>query len=153
MTSIRTAIQQALVARLGAIAGWNAQLRGPINRGDHPIKAVVFLLAEDKRPRNNEVYFATMLVGVELTVRAEDASATLDLDTTGEPNPFLYLDRMVVLAEKAIHVPDNGWGINPGFDDVWVNGHDVGDPADDNEISALIRLSITYRHHFQDPEA
>jgi hypothetical protein len=147
MASIRDNILGALVTRLATISGWDVQLRGAVNTADAAVKAVVLFVAEDKRLANNEHYVCTMQVAVFLTARAEDAHPTTDAG-----NPYRYLDRLVVLAEKKIHDPDS-WGLNPDFTDVVVNGHDVSDPTEENEVTALMRLTFTYRHDYQDPEA
>lgn len=147
MASIRDNILNALVTRLATISGWNVQLRGSVNTADAPVKAVVFFVAEDKRLANAESYIATMQVAVFITARAEDAHSTIDAG-----NPYRYLDRLVVLAEKKIHDPDS-WGLDPDFTDVVVNGHDVADPTEENEVTALMRMTFTYRHDYQDPEA
>lgn len=147
MASIRDNILGALVTRLNGIAGWNAQLRGSTNAADSAVHAVVFFVSEEKRLANNESYSATMQVAVFITARAEDASPTVD-----GGNAYRYLDRLVVLAEKRIHAPD-AWGVTPDFTDVVVNGHDVGDPTEQNEVTALLRLTFTYRHDLDDPEA
>jgi hypothetical protein len=147
VASIRTNILLALVTRLAAIPGWAAQLRDRENGGDHPVLAVVFFFSEDKRIATNDQYQATMTVGVFIKGRIEDADPTLDAG-----NVYRYLDRLVVLAEQKIHSPDE-WGLTPGFTDVTINGHEVADPDEDNEVQALLRLTFTYRHHYQDPEA
>ena len=145
-TSIRMAIQLALVARLAAL-GWLVQLRDVENAGDAPVKAIVFQGSEDKRIENNDQYQATLQVAVEITVRAQDAHPTTDAG-----NAYRYLDRMVTLAETTIHSPD-AWGLHPDFTDVTINGHDVSDPTERNEVQALLRLQFKYRHDYQNPEA
>lgn len=145
MTSIRMNIALALVTRLAAL-GWNVQLRGTENAGDSPIKAVVFQAGEDKTITTTDQYQATLSITVEIAVRSEDASPSLDAS-----NAYRYLDRVVVLAEKKIHNPDE-WGLNPSFTDVRIDGHDVSDPNERNELSALLRLTFKYRHNYQDPE-
>lgn len=145
--SIRTNILLALVARLATIPGWVAMLRKHENVADAAVLAVVFMLAEDKRIETQDQYQATMTVGVWIKARTEDADSVLD-----EGNPYLYLDRLVVLAEKKIHDPDE-WGLHPAFTDVTVNGHDVQDPDEEQAVEALLRLTFTYRHDYQDPEA
>lgn len=144
--SIRMQIQLALVARLATISGWNAQLRGLGNEGDAAVKAIVFA-SEDKGLPTNPVYVATLNTFVEITVAPEHADPVLDLG-----NPYLYLDRMVVLAERKIHTPDE-WEPNPGFTEVLIGGHDTSDPEETNLVQALLRVTFKYRHHFQDPEA
>ncbi len=146
MTSIRMNIQLALVSRLAAL-GWNAQLRDHENTGDAPVKAIVFGPSEDKRIETSDQYQNTLNVFVEITVRVQDAHPTTDA-----ANAYRYLDRMVVLAEKKIHSPDE-WGLNPGFTDVAIAGHDTSDPNERGEVEALLRLQFKYRHNYQDPEA
>jgi hypothetical protein len=133
-----------VVARLATL-DWDVQLRGRENAGDSPVKAIVFQAGEDKRIENNEAYDATLTITVEITVRAEDADPVVD-----EGNAYRYLDRMVVLAEKQMHNPDD-WS-SVGSTRNSVDGHDVSDPGDENQVSALLRLTFRYRHHFQDPE-
>ena len=146
MASLRDVILTALVARLATISGWDAQLRGRENVAGAAVQAVVFQLSEDKDLATIDQYLASLQVGVLITAASEDADATIDAG-----NPFRYLDRQVVLAEKKIHDPDS-WGPNPPFTDVAVNGHDVVDPDEENQVRALLRLTFKYRHHFQDPE-
>lgn len=162
MASVRDNILGALVARLATIATpgptatlipWHVARQKARASGDFAVKASVFLVSESKRPRTNETYGCTMLVGVLITGRAEDVSPTLDLDEAGQPNVFRYLDRLVVAAEKKIHDPDDGWGITPSFDHVSIDGHDVDDPTEDNEVQAMLRLAIVYRHELKNPEA
>lgn len=148
MASIRDNILTALVTRLDAITGWTTQLRGSVNiAGDNGVVAIVAFVSEDKRLAASTVYTATMQVEVLITGRAEDADATAD-----DGNPYRYLDRLVVLAEKAIHTPDS-WGVTPDFTDVVVTGHEVLDPSESNEVAAVLRLQFTYRHDYQNPEA
>lgn len=146
-TSIRMSIALALVARLSTIPGWNAQLRSNENGGDFPVIAVVFFEGEAKRIATNDQYLSTMPVSVFITGRLEDADPIVD-----EGNPYRYLDRLVTLAEKKIHSPDE-WGLNPGFTDVSIEGHEVRDPDENNPMHAVLRLSFTYRHNYQNPEA
>lgn len=145
--SIRMNIALALVARLATIPGWNAQLRSSENGGDFPVIAVVFFEGEAKRIATTDQYQATAPMNVFITGRLEDADQVLD-----DGNPYRYLDRLVVLAEKKIHSPDE-WGLHPGFTDVTIEGHEVRDPDENNPMHALLRLSFTYRHDYQDPEA
>jgi hypothetical protein len=146
MASIRDGILVALVARLATIPGWSAQLRGVENIGNVPILAVVYPISEDKQLATNEDYQCTLNVGVWITIRIEDASLTLD-----GGNSFRYLDRCVTEAEKKIHDPD-AWGLEPGFTDVLINGHDVDEvDGDETALDAFLRLTFKYRHHYQDP--
>lgn len=143
MATIRANILKALVTRLEDIPGWNVQLRGAEQTGNHPIAAVVFLLGEDKPTLDSQDYTCRLTVGVEITARVDDASESLD-----DGNPFLYIDRLVGLAEKQIHSPDS-WGLEPDFTDVRIDGHDVADPPLEHDwmvVEALLRLTFTYKH-------
>lgn len=147
MASIRDNILAALVARLATIPLWTAQLRTLQNdAGAAKVLAVVAFLTEDKHLATGDQYLASMQVLVWILANGEDADATLDAG-----NAYRYLDRLVVLAEKKIHAPDS-WGLSPDFTDVQINGHDVNDPSADNQVQAHLRLTFTYRHHYQDPE-
>lgn len=147
MTSIRLQLMKQLVARLAAIDGWNAQLRDVENPSDFAISAVVFEDAENKsNQRTNTQYLAELRVAVLIKGRAADADPVLD-----EGNAYSYLDRLVTAAEKVIHAPDV-WGPNPLFDDVRIEGHEVFDPTDVNEVEALLRLTFIYRHDATNPE-
>jgi len=146
VTSIRMNIQKALVARLAALR-WNSQLHGHENSGDAPVKAITFAPTEDKRIETTDQYQATLSVFVEITVRVQDAHPTTD-----SGNAYEYLDRMVTLAEKTIHSPDE-WGLTPSFSDAAIAGHDTADPNERGEVQALLRLQFKYRHDYQDPEA
>lgn len=144
-TSIRIRIALEVVARLATL-GWNVQLRDDKgNPADSKIRAVVFQAGEDKRIENSEQYDSTLTITVEITVRAEDAHPILDAG-----NVYVYLDRMVTLAEKKMHDPDD-WSL-VGSTRNWVDGHDVSDPSEENTVSALVRLTFKYRHHYQNPE-
>jgi hypothetical protein len=154
MASIRDQILRAFVARLAAIsADWKAELRDMLNVAGAKVRAVVFAMSEDKAFANTDLYDCTLQVGVHIEVDVVDADDTLDgTGATGSANPFRYLDRMVVLAEKAVHVPDV-WDVDPGFTRVLVNGHDVMDPADENSLAAVLRVTFEYRHQVTNPEA
>lgn len=151
MASIRDNILGALVARLDAITGWNGQLRSATNvmepASTEKVLAIVAFLNEDKELSNSQQYAATMQVLVYIVANIEDADPTLD-----GSNPYRYLDRLVALAESTVHAPDS-WGIEPGFTDVQIRGHDVSDPTEANQVTAELRLVFTYRHDYQDPGA
>ncbi|MBL8752268.1 MAG: hypothetical protein JNK15_03120 [Planctomycetes bacterium] len=148
MATIRDNILNALVARLATIPGWTAQLRGLTNGAPNAtVLAVVCFLTEDKSLATNDQYQASMQVLVWIRGNPENADATLD-----GGNAFRYLDRLVALAEQQVHDPDE-WGIEPAFTEVQINGHDVLDPANDHQVQAELRLTFTYRHHYQDPGA
>lgn len=150
MATIRSTILNALVARLAAISGWTVQLRGAEQTGNHPVAVVVFMLGEDKALANNLAYQCTMTVGVEISANVADADPDLD-----DGNPYAYIDRLVAEVEKRIHVPDS-WGLTPDFTDVRVDGHDLADPPQVEEfmrVEALVRLTFTYRHSIESPEA
>lgn len=148
MASIRMQLMTTLVARLATLPGWSVRLRDLENEsGTGAVQCVVYPVSEDKRLATNDSYICTLLVGVEITARGEDASATID-----GGNPFRYLDRLLVLAESQVHQPDL-WSSAPGFTDVAVNGHDIdqvsGDPT---SVEAFLRLTFTYRHSYLSPE-
>ena len=151
MASILDQILLTLVARLAAIPQWDVQLRTGANAADAAVRATVFHISEDKDFANNEFYNCTLRVGVSIIVRMEDADPVLDVGTDGEPNPYRYFDRMRVLAEKKIHEPDS-WGFDPDFTDVKINGHEVDNPSEKNELEGLMRLTFTYRHSITSPE-
>lgn len=147
MTSIRMQLMLQLVDRLAAIDGWNSQLRDVENPSDFTISAVVFEDSENKsNQRTNTQYLAELRVAVLIKGRADDADDVID-----GGNAYRYLDRLVTAAEKVVHAPDS-WGPNPLFDDVMIEGHEVFDPTDVNEVEALLRLTFRYRHDFQNPE-
>lgn len=149
MATIRANILGALITRLQAISGWNVQLRGAENTGNHPITAIVYMLGEDKAIATNQAYDCTMTVGVEVEANVVDADPDLD-----DGNPFLYVDRLVAEVEKTIHVPDS-WGLSPDLTDVRIDGHDVADPPTEEEwmrVQALVRLTFRYRHSIESPE-
>lgn len=148
MASIRQNILDALVTRLAAISGWSAQLRGsPNSIGSAAVAAIVAPVSEDKSITTADQYQATLQVLVWIVCNAEDADGVLD-----GGNAYRYLDRLVTLAEKAIHDPDE-WGLDPAFTDVQIVGHDVSEPTEDNQVAAQLRLQFRYRHSYQDPEA
>lgn len=154
MASLRDQILMGLVDRLAAISpDWKADLRDVQNVAGAKVRAVVFFMSEDKSFANSSLYDCTLQVGVHIEVDAEDADDTLDgTGVAGSANPFRYLDRQVVLAEKAVHAPDVG-DVDPGFTRVLVNGHDVQDPTDATTFSAVLRITFEYRHQVVDPEA
>lgn len=147
MPSIRDGLLTALVARVDGITGISAELRGARNTMPSKVHAVVFPLGEDKDLANSHSYLANYQVGIALTVRREDADATLD-----GGNPYRYLDRQVTAVEQVIHAPDS-WGVSPDFTDVVVTGHEVEEPTETNEYQAVISLRFTYQHDYQDPTA
>jgi hypothetical protein len=149
MATIRYNILRALRDRLGTIAGWSASLRQEVNTGNHPVEAIVVFLGENVEIANTEQVLATMTIAVEITARIDDAADTYAGDS------FAYLDDLVALAEKKINSPDS-WGLDPGFTDLRIDGHDVADPPgvdEFTEVSALLRMTVVYRHHYQDPGA
>ena len=148
MASIRDNILNSLVTRLMTIPGWMAQLRGAQNvGGDVPVLAIVAMINEDKRLAGSDTYLATMQAEVLVQGRTEDADEMLD-----KGNPYRYLDRLVVEVEKKVHAPDS-WGLIPDFTDVVCTGHVVTDPDESNIVAAVVQLTFTYRHHYQDPAA
>lgn len=157
MASIRWTILQALEQRLNTLGRWHATLRRDVTSwpADTDVLALVFALGESKQFAASDLYDATLTVGVEITAKVKDADDDLDGDgTPGSANPYSYLDRCVVQAEKLIHSPDT-WGLAPAFTDVRVDGHDIAAPAegeDHYQVYALLRLTFNYRHRIEDPE-
>lgn len=147
MASIRDTILAALVARLDAIAGWSATLRGTVNTGvGASVQAIVYFVSEDKSVAGNDAYDCTMQVVVWIQAAEESASPSTD-----GGNPYRYLDRLVTAAEKVVHAPDS-WGPAPTFADVEILGHDVLDPSEANIFGAFLRLQFRYRHSLTNPE-
>jgi hypothetical protein len=148
MATIRRNILEALVTRLAAISGWQVSLRTVDNiTPSSGVVAVVYPVSEDKQLANSAAYLATLQVGVLITARVDELNAVVDAG-----NPFLYLDRMVSLAEARIHAPDS-WGLAPDFTDVVVNGHEVDEvDGDPTSVHAFLRLTFTYRHSITSPE-
>lgn len=145
MPSIRITLQQDLVARLGAIAGWTATHRGRENPVASPVHAIVYPASEDKELATIDTYQCSLRVEVMIVARVENTDATLDAG-----NPYFYLDRLVAAAESVLHVPDS-WGPAPGFADVRVDGHEVADPTEDNELVARLFITFKYRHLISNP--
>ena len=147
MTPLRMQLLTNLVARLASNAGWNAQLRGKDSSADAAVRAVVAYDGEDKTIETTLQYHATLQCVVFIIVREDDVDPVLD-----DGNIYRYLDRMIAVAEKTIHVPDS-WGLDvPGYDDVHINGHDVGVPSDSTELTARLSLTFRYRCAFNDPD-
>ncbi len=155
MASIRWTILEALRTRLATLAGWTVTLRRDVEaRGNSPVRATVWMVGEENTFANASQYDVTLQAAVEIEARAADADDDEDGDgTAGSANPYSYLDRMVVAAEKLIHTPDS-WGLDPAFTDVTVTGHDVAGPEDGEElhtVAALLRLTFRYRRSIEDP--
>lgn len=154
MASIRWTIMEALRDRLATLTGWDATLRRDVDtRGKEPVRATVWHVGEENEFANASSYNVRLEVIVEIEARAADADDTLDGDgTAGSANPYSYLDRMLVEAEKLIHTPDS-WGLDPAFTDVTVTGHDVAGPGDGevHTVAALLRLTFRYRRSIEDP--
>lgn len=149
MTSIRDNLCNALVARIAAIdTTWDAQLRSTANQTQDgkQVLAIVAMVNEAKQLAGSDAYSATLNVEVLIVGNAEDADATLDAG-----NPFRYLDRLVADVERVVHAPD-AWGVDPDYTDVQVTGHTVLDPSEDNTVAAVLAITFTYRHHYQDPD-
>lgn len=142
MASLRDAIVAELVTRLSANAGWTVRARAGEEATNVPVLAIVSLFGESKRPTDSLFYECTLRVGVLLLVRQADASPTTD-----GGNPYRYLDRIVALAEKAIHASE--W---PNVERVQLAGHEVEDPTDDTTLAAELNLDIAYRHNINDPD-
>lgn len=145
MTSIRYRLLRELRDRLLTIEGWDVQLRLLENTSTQTVKAVVFAASEDKSLANIQLYDATLQVGVLLTAFAADADPVVD-----DGDPYHYLDRLVVAAERAISTPQE-WTTDPSLR--WTIGHEVRDPTEGGGlVEALLRLTFTYRHLIEDPE-
>jgi hypothetical protein len=142
MASLRDGIVEELRARLAAISGWSVQRLSAEQTSNAPVVALVHVLSETKRARDTTTYVCTLLAGITLLVQREGASATLD-----DGNPLRYLDRMVVLAEKAVH---SGPWANETI--ATLQGHEIAAPGDENQLEALVRVELIYRHNFNDPE-
>lgn len=155
MASIRWTIMEALRDRLATLGGWTASMRRDVEaRGNSLVRATIWHVGEENTFANATDYDVQLEVLVEIEARAADADDTLDGDgSAGSANPYSYLDRMVVEAEKLIHTPDT-WGLQPAFTDVRVTGHDVAGPEDGEElhtVAALLRLTFRYRRSIEDP--
>lgn len=137
-----------LATRLAGIGGnWSVQLRGKDSSADAEVRAVIAYDGEDKEIETTQQYHATLQCVVFIIVHEDDVDANLDGN-----NVYRYLDRMVAAAEKVIHVPDS-WGLAvPGYEDVHINGHDVGVPSDSTELTARLSVTFRYRCAFNDPE-
>lgn len=145
MASIRDQILMALVARIDAVSGISAALRADENTVNSPVHVIVYPIGEDKGLDTSQSYNSTFRVEALLLALAGDADATLD-----GGNPYRYLDRMVTEVEKVIHEPDE-WGPAAPVTDVWIAGHDVIDPDEENEVAARISITFKYRHYYKDP--
>jgi hypothetical protein len=142
MASLRDGILEDLRARLAAIPGWNVQRLNAEQTTNAPVVAVVHTLSESKRARDTIFYACSVRVGISIFAQREDASASLDAS-----NPVRYLDRLVVLAEKAVH---SGPWANETI--ATLQGHEVAPPGDPNVLEALVTVSFEYRHNFDNPE-
>lgn len=140
-------IAMALQQRLAAISGWVAVLRGSETSIQAPIVAIVVPIGEEKNLANSQSYDARWRLEVVLVARAENADPSLD-----GGNAYRYLDRLVVEVERVVHDPDS-WGFSPTFTDVQVDGHEVLDPDENNEVVGRVFMTFRYRHDYQDPEA
>jgi len=145
MASIRDLILTELVTRVDAITGVSAALRSDENTVDSDVHAIVYPIGEDKSLDTGQSYNATYRVEVLLIALVGNADPDMD-----GSNAYRYLDRMVTEVEKVIHVPD-AWGPAAPVTDVWIQGHDVVEPDEENEIAARISLTFKYRHDYRDP--
>ncbi len=145
--SIRVALQTLLVERLAEIDGWTAAHRGRENDVAAAVHAIVFPASEDKTLATIDQYQCNLRVEVLIVARIENTDPTID-----DGNAYRYLDRLVAEAEAVIHAPDT-WGSNPAFTDVHVDGHEVGEPDENNELVARLFLTFKYRHSITDPGA
>jgi hypothetical protein len=151
VASIRDQILGVLVAHLKTLPNWTAQLRSLRNLGaEYQRRAIVFLIGEQKQFANQVLYACTLQVRVLVSVHSEDADADIDA-TDDEPqgDAYRYLDRCVVELEAAVADPEIAWP--DGFSELLIDGHDQADPTGDNEVEAVLRLTITYRHNVDDP--
>lgn len=142
MASCRDQIAQELVARLGAISGWT------VARGDRgapasnvPVLAMVYQIGENKTVGSTEHYACTLRLGVILRSGIEHASPTVD-----GGNGQRYLDRLITLAEQAVHSAD--W---PDQVLQAIEGHEIAPPGESSVLEALVSISFQYRHQFDDP--
>lgn len=148
MTSIRFQLLQEFAARIDAINGIDGAVRGTTQERDgSAVTALVAPSGEQKAPLTSEDYDCTYNAEVLVTVNIEDADVVID-----EGNPYAYLDRVLVLIERVVHDPVE-WDTPARLLRIDITGHEVDDPSDDNELSALLYVTFTYRHHFQDPES
>jgi hypothetical protein len=144
--TIRMLLQDAFVARLAAIEGVDAQLRGTVNeQGTAPVQVVVYFVSEDKKLATNMHYAATMTLGVEVQVSA----SAMSLSDSG--NIFKTLDRWVSAVEQVVHLPDS-WGTTPDYTDVLVLGHETLDPQQELEGIGMVRVQVSYRHSIEGPQ-
>lgn len=148
MSTIRDSILLAIAARIQeAQASWDVQVRDASNKGTFPM-AVVYFVGEDKRGAGNDSYGCSLPFAIDIHGAPEDATEADD-----GSNAFRYLDRLVGMAEAAMHAPDS-WGVDPGFTDLVIDGHDVAEISDeDQSVSALLRLTVTYQHSLSGPQA
>lgn len=143
MTSCRDRIAEELVVRLRTNAGWTVERGERAGVGNVPVLAVVYQIGENKRVASTEHYACTLRLGVLLRSGVERASPTLD-----GGNAQRYMDRLLTLAEKAVHA--STW---PDEVIVSLEGHEVAPPGEANQIEALLTITFEYRHEFADPEA
>ncbi len=142
MASLRDQIATELVARLDALTGWAATLRGGDEVTNVAVLAIVAILGESKRPRDSLMYACTLQLGVLIRGRHEDADPTLD-----GYNPVRYMDRLVATAERAVHA--SPWQ-NEAL--ISITGHTVDASEDPNVFEATLTLTVDYRHNFDDPD-
>lgn len=142
MASLRDQIATELVARLDALTGWAATLRGGDEVTNVAVLAIVAILGESKRPRDSLMYACTLQLGVLIRGRREDADPTLD-----DENPVRYMDRLVASAERAVHA--DPW---PNDEVVSITGHTVDASDDPTVLEATLTLTVDYRHNFDDPD-
>lgn len=146
MASIRRQIVVQLRDRLRTISGWDVQIAGAVHNPAAVVHVDVFYDSEDKSIENSEQYSSRLQVGALIVGRVEDADPDPIADGGDDGMPVLYIERLVQLAEEKIHAPD-AWGVEPGFTDVVVTGHEVGEPDDASLIGAMLNLQFTYRHN------
>jgi len=145
MGSIRDGLLTTLVSRIDNISGVTCSLRSRANTISDAVTCIVYPDSEDTRLANAYAYDATLRCEVLIIVRAENAT-----ELTDGGNEYRYLDRMLVEVQKVVHTPDS-WGSAPSFTDVEMTGHVMEDPSEENELSARLSVTFTYRHNYQDP--
>jgi hypothetical protein len=151
VAALRDQILMAFVARLALIPTWVVALRDKVNFDPGQVRGIVYQVAEEKQFANDQQYDCTLHAGVLITCHDEDADDALDGNgTAGSANPYRYLDRMVTLAEKAVHTPDD-WDIDGEFTRVQVLGHDVVDPDESLQREAVLHVDFKFRCQVTDP--
>lgn len=157
MASIRSLLLDEVVARLGTISGWDVQLRAAENHSEADVRALAYAFTEqsDYESSSPALYSEELLVKVSIIAAADKADPDLDRgpesQTPNPPNPYRFLDRLIVLAHKALHESETWETV--GFEDFRVLSIDIELPSNSNEVEATMILSFKFRHAAKDPEA